>query len=356
MTTSMSSPPVPARRSPLQSVSLVATATGVSLMFLVALLAGNIRGAGASEFYANPTLSVINECSGGQYLYHLGLYNFDANDSTEFTVEIAIGDEPAQTTVHSIPAGGLLWIDTVVPEGVMGSFHVTNSDDAAIDHLAEPTADCVADPLTQVLLVCPSDGSAPLALYEWVNTSYAPAHFTLHLPDGSLQEGDYEWIDHEQYLEVPVAEGDHLVAAIDVDGVTLSSLDLIVDCVEDATTVTTLPTPPTTTPPTTTPSTTTPPTTTPSTTTPTSSSVPGATVPGPARPEQLAVVLDVTGGRDAADPIAIRPTRPTPVAPAANLAFTGGETAVFATVGTLLLLAGLVSVAAGRRRRAPGES
>ena len=91
--------------------------------------------------------------------------NFGADDCTVFTVEVTIGEGVTTTTVHPLAAGDLPSIDTVVPEAAMGTFRVTNDDDARIDFVELATADCVADPGIQITLVCPTDGpSAWLSL------------------------------------------------------------------------------------------------------------------------------------------------------------------------------------------------
>lgn len=200
--------------------------------------------ASAGEFYANPTLSPLNECKDGEYIYSLGLYNFaPSNDSTTFTVTVSGVAEGDSSTQHTVAPGGVEWLTFTVPEAVTGSFHVVNSDpDHPIDFLAEPRADCVADPEGLVSVVCDADGPTDANIvYAWRNTSYASAHFGLSQASAVFFEDDYVWQDHEQLVEVPVVEGEHVAASIIVDGVTLSAIDTTVDCLPDPTIPDTVP-------------------------------------------------------------------------------------------------------------------
>lgn len=335
MTTSSTPHPSGGRSTPFRPLSLLAAAVAVSLAMLVALASTSVRTAGATEFYSNPSLSPIYSCTGGEYHYQLGLYNLAANDSTVFTVEVTPMGGSTQTTVHTILGGDQEWVDVLIPEATTTTIHVTNDDDATIDWTASPTADCVADPLTQLSIVCSGDGTSATLRYDWVNTSYTPAEFVLHLPDASTQQSTIAWSDHDQFLEVPVAEGEHLQVSISTDGVTTSALDSTVDCVDDTTTTSTLPTPPTTTPPTTVP-----PTTTPTTT------VAGST---PSTEAPVVLGADEVFGDELLDPAMADLHRS--VDTPETLAFTGAETGWLAAIGTLLLAAGLVSWTAARRRR-----
>lgn len=339
MTTSPTPQPSHGRIAPFRSLSLFATATAVSLAMLVALAATTSRTAGATEFYSNPTLSALNSCEAGEYHYEIGLYNFAANDSTVFTVEVTSEGGPTETTQHTILGGDLEWLDIVVPEATTTSFHVTNDDDPTIDWIAAPRADCVADAETQVVLECHDDGTGASVRFDWVNTSYTSADFLVHLPDGSTQPDTLVWADGSRSLSVPVAEGDHVLASIDTDGVTTSAIDEIVDCVPESTTTSTLPTPPTTTP--------TVPTTVPDAT------IPDATVPS----TDVPVVLTADEVRDdglldpAAEELGRTEVENSRADGPVSLAFTGAETGWLAALGTLLLAAGLVSWTAARRRR-----
>jgi len=191
--------------------------------------------ASASEFYANPTISPIQQCVDGVYVAQLGLYNFGATDSTTFTVTVSGVVEPAATSTHTVAAGGQEWLGFTVPEGQKGSIHVANADpDHPIDFLSEHTPDCVADATTQLSVICDDDGpGAANVRFEWVNTSYTSAHVSLLLADTVLLEDDIVVHEVDRYHEVPVAEGDHVIASIVVDGVTTSSIDRIVDCQPD---------------------------------------------------------------------------------------------------------------------------
>ncbi|MEO6123647.1 MAG: LPXTG cell wall anchor domain-containing protein [Ilumatobacteraceae bacterium] len=199
--------------------------------------------ASASEFYTDPKVSPISSCQDGVYHYDIGLYNLMANESTDFTVTVSGATKDNGVTQHNIVGGGQEWLNFTVPEGQLASFHVVN-DDAIhpIDFLAEPRADCIADPETHLSIVCDVEGSGNAnLLYEWVNYSYTPAHFGLSQGPAIILEADDAWIDHEQSHHVAVDEGEHVVASITVDGVATSSIDTIVDCLADPTIPATVP-------------------------------------------------------------------------------------------------------------------
>ena len=237
----MQTTPHPARRAfrhtslALKILSAGLAVTGAATVF------GS--SASASEFYANPTISPIQQCVDGVYVYQLGLYNFGATDSTTFTVTVSGVVEPAATSTHTVAAGGLAWLGFTVPEGQKGSIHVVNADpDHPIDFLSEPTPDCIADTATQLSVICDDDGpGAANVRFDWVNTSYTTAHVSLLLANTVLLEDDIVLHEVDRYHEVPVVEGEHVIASIVVDGVTTSSIDQIVDCQLDSTIPATVP-------------------------------------------------------------------------------------------------------------------
>jgi len=197
----------------------------------------------ASEFYTDPKVYPINACEAGVYTYYIGMYNLMANESTNFTVTVSGATKDNGTTQHNVVGGGQETLEFTVPEGQMASFHVVNLDPIhPIDFLAEPRADCIADPETHLSVVCDVEGSgAANLLYEWVNYSYTPTHFGLSQGPAIILEADDAWLDHEQSHHVAVAEGEHVVASIIVGGVTMSSIDTIVDCLPDPTIPQTVP-------------------------------------------------------------------------------------------------------------------
>ena len=237
----MQTTPHPARRAfrhtslALKILSAGLAVTGAATVF------GS--SASASEFYANPTISPIQQCVDGVYVYQLGLYNFGATDSTTFTVTVSGVVEPAATSTHTVAAGGQEWLGFTVPEGQKGSIHVVNADpDHPIDFLSEPTPDCIADTATQLSVICDDDGpGAANVRFDWVNTSYTTAHVSLLLANTVLLEDDIVLHEVDRYHEVPVVEGEHVIASIVVDGVTTSSIDQIVDCQLDSTIPATVP-------------------------------------------------------------------------------------------------------------------
>ena len=317
--------------------------------------------ASAGEFYANPTLSVINECNGGVYHYHVGLYNFAATDATTFTVTVSGTNQTNGTTTYPIAAGGLLWLDYTVPEATTGSFHVVNTDvDHPIDFLATPKPDCIADTQTNLSLVCGADGTATV-VYDWVNTSYAPAHFGLSRDSALFLEGDYVWIDHQQSLQASALEGEHVLASIIVDGMTSSSIDQVVDCIAD-TTIPDTTIPDTTIPATTIPATTIPATTVPDTTPATTPETTPETIPATV-PEISTVIVPFVPAEP--DPSTTQPATTQPVSnqPASTvqqlaipqditLPVTGSsDSSGAAKFGLAALLGGLGLVRLARRTR-----
>ena len=236
------------RRSPGKRLSMLAATSGIGLAGSFASMGLGGHAASAIEGGTpNPTVSIITECKAGQYHFNLGLYNFQASAPAHFHVVAGGSGTASSTTDYDLAAGGVQWLDFIVSEGDMASFHVTSNDGAGVDELREPRADCLADPEGSIKLVCPADpGGQAILHYEWVNTSYTSAHFTLTKPDGSKQTSDVAWIDHEQALDVPVAEDSHATVSIRVDGDPLADLDADVDCEPDV--QPTLPIPVTTTP------------------------------------------------------------------------------------------------------------
>jgi len=286
--------------------------------------------ASASEFYANPTVSPTQQCVDGVYVAQLGLNNFGATDSTTFTVTVSGVVEPAATSTHTVAAGGQEWLVFTVPEGQKGSIHVANADpDHPIDFLSEHTPDCVADATTQLSVICDDDGPGVANVrFEWVNTSYSPAHVSLLLADTVLLEDDIVVHEVDRYHEVPVAEGDHVIASIVVDGVTTSSIDQIVDCQPD-----------TTIPDTTIPDTTIPDTTIPDTKVPTVQSV--VPVIDTPTPLPVAPAVDLT-------PTVAQSPRPETV----QLPATGSSSNTWILIfGSILLSAGFGLMRTARRVR-----
>jgi len=245
-------------RSPRQ-ISRVALAAAASVIMILAwaFTNGHVGEAGASEFYPNPTLSIIDGCEAGVFTYNVGMYNSGATDGTTFTVISQIGGAPQKVDVYPIGPGGLQWVKIIMPEGVVSTVHVINPQGKGVDDLGAPTPDCVADVNTQLLQVCDAETDAASVLYEWVNTSSTAAHIALKFNGAIVKEGDYQWPQPQEHFEVPVAEGDVITASILVDGITTNLIDETIDCVpEPPITTTTIYIPPTTT------STTVPPTTT----------------------------------------------------------------------------------------------
>jgi LPXTG-motif cell wall-anchored protein len=210
-------------------------------------------------------------------------------------------------------------LDYKVAEGQLGSFDVVDNDGpTAIKFLATPTADCVADPETSVKVVCDDATGAATIQYDWVNSSYTTAHFSLQQNGATFQEGDYQASDHVQTTSIPVAEGSQAVASITVDGDEASAIDQLVDCVPDVTTTTV--TPDTT------------PATIPDTTPETTTTVVAVLLPDSGQPSTSVV-------------------RPAPVPEYIMLPETGSKNSTTTVAGITLLGLGLALVRLARRAR-----
>lgn len=330
------------------------------LMLVLSISNGS---ASATEFQPKPFLSILYSCTAHQYRYDVLMYN-QGSDWTTFTVSSQIGADPEVVKDYAVAPYDLVMIDFIVPEGVMGTFHVTNPDPPGIDDLRAPTADCIADPEGSVTLECPDGDGAPTLVYDWVNWSYTAAHVVLGLPDGTTKQYDHSWFDHEQSLEVPVNEGDHVDAWIAVDGVVMTSLVTEVDCVPPPPVTTTTTTTTTTTVPSTTSTTsTTVPSTSTTTTVPSTTST-STTVPKPSSTTSTTStsVPRTTTSTSTTTPVLVegvfvaRPSTPVAVRNAEvnvdSLAVTGSNSRPLGLLGLGLLLLGTSAWLLAKRRQA----
>ena len=344
-------------RSPRQ-ISRVALAAAASVIMILAwaFTNGHVNEAGASEFYPNPTLSIIDECKAGVYTYDVGMYNFGATDWTTFAVISQIGGAAQKVDTYTVGPGGLKWVNFIMPEGVMSTVHVINPQGKGIDDLASPKPDCVADVNTQLLQVCDADTDAASVLYEWANTSSTAAHIALKFNGVIVKEGDY-------------AEGDVITASILVNGITTNLIDETVDCAPEPPTTTTS----TTVPPTTTSTTsTTVPTVPMSTTVPstTSTTVKATTTSTSTTVKPTATTtstLPVSTTSTTLVPSTLAPVGPTTIAPVvvegvtvvrqvqqptSRLAVTGSGSSKLAGIAIVMMAVGLALGVASRRLRA----
>lgn len=236
------------RRSPAAKLAaLTLSLVGVAALAAVA----SPPSAHADIIGPAPHVEIASGCVAAEFTYVATMTNTGFG-ITHFDISVNGG---SGATVHGydVASGGTQVATFVVEQGKYSFFDVTNVDDATVQDHQQLTADCKADPYTEIGLVCLHDGTTPFVYLEWVNLSSAhQANFEVLLNGDSVGGGISYGAWNTHYLSFDLFDGQHVAAAILADGVLVEELIADVDCPPVETTTTTATTQPDTTQPTTT--------------------------------------------------------------------------------------------------------
>lgn len=220
-------------------VSLAANLAAVAISLLgVAAFAASIspQTASADATGPVPALDIDYGCAAGELHYVVKMTNAGLG-SSHFDISVNRGSG-ATLYGYDVVSGNTVTQTFIVTQGTYAFFDISNVDDATIvvDH-QKVTADCKAEPYTEIGVICPADHSTPFVYLEWVNLSYAHAsYFEVFLNGVKEAEGSLYGANNTHFLSFDLVDGQHVAAAILADGVVIEEVNTDVDCPPASTT------------------------------------------------------------------------------------------------------------------------
>ena len=214
-------------------VSLAAKLAAVAISFLgVAAFAASIspQTASADATGPVPALDIDYGCAAGELHYVVKMTNAGLG-SSHFDISVNRGSG-ATLYEYDVVSGNTVTQTFIVTQGTYAFFDISNVDDATIVvEDQKVTADCKAEPYTEIGVICPADHSTPFVYLEWVNLSYAhAAYFEVVLNGVKEAEGSSYGANNTHLLSFDLVDGQHVAAAILADGVVIEEVNTDVDC------------------------------------------------------------------------------------------------------------------------------
>lgn len=213
------------------SLSAKLATLAVSLVGVAAFAASiSPQTASADATGPVPALDIDYGCTAGELHYVVKMTNAGLG-SSHFDISVNRGSG-ATLYGYDVVSGNTVTETFIVTQGTYAFFDISNVDDATIvvEH-QKVTADCKAEPYTEIGVVCPADHSTPFVYLEWVNLSYAhAAYFEVFLNGVKEAEGSSYGANKTHLLSFDLVDGQHVAAAILADGVVIEEVNTDVNC------------------------------------------------------------------------------------------------------------------------------
>jgi len=219
------------RRRAGRSLATKLAAVAISLLGVAAFAASiSPQTASADATGPVPALDIDSGCTAGELHYVVKMTNAGLG-SSHFDISVNRGSG-ATLYGYDVVSGNTVTETFIVTQGTSAFFDISNVDDKTIvvDH-QKVTADCKAEPYTEIGVICPADHSTPFVYLEWVNLSYAhAAYFEVFLNGVKEAEGSSYGANNTHLLSFDLVHGQHVAAAILADGDVIEEVNTDVNC------------------------------------------------------------------------------------------------------------------------------